>query len=170
MSHDAGFPACDDGVMQHRKTGALIGAALLALAACGSGSDGAAPPVANEPPAASPVADGVSDETEVASTAAPVDEQVDEPVDEPVEAQSDPPAATAASEPDVPAETAAPAAPAEPVVGGRLLAADVQTEADFDANPFPDLVVEDIGKDAQVNIKNILPSDRPVLLWAWAPH
>ena len=154
--------------MQHRSTGALIGAALFSLAACGPGSDGAAPPVVEEQDAAAaaPVADGISDETDVASTQASADEQVT------ATNAPEQPASTGAPESESPAETAAPqaAAPAEPVVGGRLFAADVQSAAQFDGNPFPDLIVEDIGKNAQVNIQNILPSDRPVLLWAWAPH
>ncbi len=73
-------------------------------------------------------------------------------------------------EPPVAETTPTEAGPVEPIVRGRLLAAEVRPEAELDSNPFPDLVVDDIGKDTEVNIRNILPSDRPVLLWAWAPH
>ena len=67
-------------------------------------------------------------------------------------------------------ETETEAAPAEPQIGGRAFAVDVESASQFDGNPFPDLVVEDVGRDGQGNLANILPSDRPVLLWAWAPH
>lgn len=170
--HDETCVACDDRGMQHRRKGALISVTLLlTLAACGSGSDGAAPPVTDELPAATeePASDGTTeaDPADVAATNAPEPTSAEAP--EPVDTE-----ATAAAEeaPAEPAVTDAPeaAAPAEPVVGGRLLATEVQPASAIDSNPFPDLVVDDIGKDAKVNIANILPSDRPVLLWAWAPH
>lgn len=175
--------------MQHRRRGAFIGAALLTLAACGSGSDDAATapvtdaPIATDAPADDP-AQADQETTEAAATEEPDSDEATaatntSPTEAPVEAadSNDAPESSDAAPPDddtapetVATEVPAPEAPAEPVVGGRLFAPDVQPDAQFDGNPFPDLVVDDIGKDAKVNLKNVLPSDRPVLLWAWAPH
>ena len=176
-----------------------MGAALLILSACGSGSDDAATaPVTDAPTTVDESADlAAADDAVDSETAAtdvpPADESV--PVDESVstdapatddaadgsepagdvaepETAEAPPEDDDAAEPAEPVATEAPAPEpaAEPVVGGRLFAPEVQPDAQFDGNPFPDLVVDDIGKDAKVNLKNVLPSDRPVLLWAWAPH
>jgi hypothetical protein len=35
---------------------------------------------------------------------------------------------------------------------------------------LPDLVVDDVGAGAKVNLASLAPSQRPVLLWMWAPH
>jgi hypothetical protein len=144
-------------------------ALLVTLAACGSGSDEAASPTVDEQPAATEAPTG--DELSESDTTEAATPDAEPATSEASEAESEQPAVTE-TPPAEPAATDAPevAAPAEPVVGGRLFAPDVQPAAQFDANPFPDLVVDDVGKDAQVNIANILPSDRPILLWAWAPH
>ncbi len=184
--------------MRHRRSGAAACAAiLLTLAACGSGSDGAIAPSdasatiagpANDAVSGDAVTDGAMDEGGDPTVASVADASV-EPTSDGVAdldpaapaATDDPAAETPVAESPVtespvtesPVAELGPTeatAPAEPVVGGRLFAADVQPEAELDSNPFPDLVVDDIGKDAEVNIRNILPSDRPVLLWAWAPH
>lgn len=157
----------------------LMAATGLTLAACGSGSD-SAPPV-TEPPVVTnaPAADAAepADDFSEADTEAepPVASAIDDTTEP--EAVSDPPPTEPADEPadetaaEAPPATEAPVeVPAEPVLGGRSLAADVQPQAQFESNPFPDLVVNDVGKGTQVNVANILPSDRPVLLWAWAPH
>ena len=176
--HDSADAACDDVEMQHRRTGALVGTALLlTLAACGTGSDGAAPPATDEPAATSaPAEDGTSSEADTTETdtaeatatagADPAPAEGSDVAEQPVTTEAPPAAEEPPTEPVV---TEAPA-PAEPVLGGRLFASEVQPASAIDTNPFPDLVVDDIGKDARVNIRNILPSDRPVLLWAWAPH
>jgi hypothetical protein len=145
--------------MQDRRMGALASAALLlTLAACGSGSDGSAPPATADQPAAEVSTGDDLSEGGTTEIAAPETES-----EQPAVSETDPEGEAPPAEP-VATEVAA------PVAGGRLFAADVQPAAQFDGNPFPDLVVDDVGKDAQVNIANILPSDRPVLLWAWAPH
>jgi len=59
---------------------------------------------------------------------------------------------------------------AEAQIGGRELAEALDPAAAFAGNPLPDLVVDDVGRDTRVNIANLLPSDRPVLVWSWAPH
>lgn len=169
--------------MRSRRTGALVTAAFLSLAACATASDDSASPAtdnraaADEQPAATGEAaqddadEAAAPSTGAADTAEP--EATDAPADanEPDDADEAEDTGEAGIEEAVeePVATEAPA-PAEPIVGGRLFAADVQPEAQFEGNPFPNLVVDDIGKDARVNIANILPSDRPVLLWAWAPH
>lgn len=160
--------------MNARRLPALVAGLGLTLAACGAGSDGVAPPATEDLPAATeePTGDGTTEaETaDVAATDAPEPTSAEAPeADQPVDTEATPEAEEAPAEPVV-TDAPAAAAPAEPVVGGRLFATDVQPASAIDNNPFPDLVVDDIGKDAKVNIANILPSDRPVLLWAWAPH
>lgn len=215
---DAGAVACDDVDVQHRRHGALVGLTVsLALAACGSGSDGVSSPDATDQPAVETLADdsSVSEFTEggssqdavtesdessaddpstedanltdeaapdeaapdadAADTIAPDGDEPDvapPPEDTTADAPTTEPATTDVPPPTEPAvtEAPAPAEPAEPVVGGRTLATSLEPAAQFDGNPFPDLVVDDVGKSTQVNLANILPSDRPVLLWAWAPH
>ena len=79
---------------------------------------------------------------------------------------------------DAAAESPAPEAPSHRAATGRSRPRwvvgpsrrAVESDAQFDGNPFPDLVVDDVGRDGEANIANILPSDRPVLLWTWAPH
>jgi hypothetical protein len=47
---------------------------------------------------------------------------------------------------------------------------EVAPAAEIASNLFPDLVVDDVGRGKLVNIRNIVPADKPVLLWMWAPH
>lgn len=54
--------------------------------------------------------------------------------------------------------------------GVDLGGVEVDPAAEIETNLFPDLVVDDIGRGKKVNIRNIVPSDKPVLLWMWAPH
>lgn len=163
--------------MHERRVQVLVVAAGLTLVACGSSE-----------PITSPATDPVPVETEVAGDDAP-DQGTDVPVTEAPAPAAAPPTDEAPAASEAPAATEAPAAseapaateapvetdapPAEAVpapVGGRAFSTELQPEAQFDANPFPDLVVDDVGRDGQANIANILPSDRPVLLWTWAPH
>lgn len=175
-------------ISRRRSLPAAAIAGALVLAACGggsSGSDGAAPGSAAPLPTPAVAEDAdsgdVFNEAEGESTVA-ADPVAAEPVAaEPVaaEPEAEPAGDEVVEEPapesgDVepaPEPESAPApAPAPAEIGGRALAADVQAAANFDGNPFPDLVVNDIGRDGEVNLRNILPSDRPVLLWSWAPH
>ncbi len=59
---------------------------------------------------------------------------------------------------------------AAPVAGVDLGTAEVDPASDVATNPLPDLVVDDVRRDAKVNLRNLLPAERPVLLWLWAPH
>ena len=45
----------------------------------------------------------------------------------------------------------------------------VRPEADIASNLLPDLVVDNLTTATKVNLRNIVPNDRPVLLWMWAP-
>ncbi|WP_040491787.1 hypothetical protein [Ilumatobacter nonamiensis] len=167
--------------MNARRIPVLVAAVGLTLAACG-GSDGDSAP--NDDAAApETVAASADDPTDTVSASA-------EPTDDPEPSDSD-----AAAEPETeadgdaptsdvvateaptgdggaePVATEAPAAEAAaPEVGGRVLATEVDPASQFDGNPFPDLVVEDVGRGGQANLANLLPADRPLLLWAWAPH
>ena len=139
----------------------------ITLAACGT-SDPAAittPDATATPPAEAAQTNDSPDEAPTTG---------DEPVDgePPAEPPTTAPTATGAA-----AETPASEAPAtEPPpaeaapLGGRAFSTTIESDAQFDGNPFPDLVVDDVGRDGEANIANILPSDRPVLLWTWAPH
>jgi hypothetical protein len=54
--------------------------------------------------------------------------------------------------------------------GVDLVGTEVGTASAIETNPFPDLVVDDLNRGTQVNLRNAIPGDRPVLLWFWAPH
>jgi len=156
-----------------RRTPLLAVAIGLTLAACGT-SD---PTATTTPDATTIPGDTIPPPTD----AAPADDSPDEasaPDAEPADnaSPSEPPtteptatdaaAATPASE--APATEPPPAEPAP--LGGRTFSTTVEADSQFDGNPFPDLVVDDVGRGGEANVANILPSDRPVLLWTWAPH
>ena len=54
--------------------------------------------------------------------------------------------------------------------GLDLVGVEVGAPSNVETNPFPDLVVDDLNRDKQVNLRNAIPGERPVLLWFWAPH
>jgi hypothetical protein len=133
---------------------------MLVTACGGSAEDAAAPPAEVAQQSLPSVESTVpaSDATDSAPTDTPVTDPA--PID----------TATPESAPTVaPVETDAAVTPPAPV-GGRVLASELDPAADFDANPFPNLVVDDVGRGGQANLANLLPTDRPVLVWAWAPH
>ncbi len=152
--------------MNARRTAVLVAGIGLTLAACATSEPvSETAPVATEAPA--PATDPPGDDVPADTPA------TDAPVTEAPVTDAPAPAEAPATDPPVvePAPTEAPpAAPEPPALGGRALATTVEPEAQFDANPFPDLVVDDVGRGSEANIANILPSDRPVLLWTWAPH
>ncbi len=47
---------------------------------------------------------------------------------------------------------------------------EVDPAADTATNQLPDVVVYDIAAGNKVNVRNLAPSDTPILLWMWAPH
>ncbi len=38
------------------------------------------------------------------------------------------------------------------------------------AGVLPDLSVTDVESGSEVSLRSLVPADRPVLLWFWAPH
>jgi hypothetical protein len=38
------------------------------------------------------------------------------------------------------------------------------------ASALPAVIVHDLGSGQQVQLKNLLPAAKPVLVWFWAPH
>ena len=66
-----------------------------------------------------------------------------------------------------PQEAATPGAPA---AGIDLGSAELDPASEVETNLFPDLVVDDVVRAKKVNLRNLIPSEKPVLLWMWAPH
>jgi len=46
----------------------------------------------------------------------------------------------------------------------------VAAESDIETNILPDVVLDNVTLSNKVNLRNVIPSDRVVLLWMWAPH
>ena len=42
--------------------------------------------------------------------------------------------------------------------------------AEIDTNLLPSVVVDDLNNGRKVNFRNLVPQDKPVLLWMYAPH
>jgi len=51
-----------------------------------------------------------------------------------------------------------------------LVGPDVVPAAEIETNILPSVVVDDLGNDRKVNFRNLVPQEKPVLLWMWAPH
>ena len=51
-------------------------------------------------------------------------------------------------------------------LGGEAL----DTASEIPTNLFPDLVVDDVSRGKKVNLRNLIPSEKPVLVWMWAPN
>ncbi len=51
-----------------------------------------------------------------------------------------------------------------------LVGADLLASSDVEANPLPNVVVDDINTGRKVNFRNLVPQEKPILLWMWAPH
>jgi len=185
---DIGKPLCQtDSMKKSARASTALVAVGLVLAACGTAEE-ASPDTDPVAVTAAPADDadlvpneGSSTEGEVVDEAepavetapaaeAPADEA--EPSGEAAEPPADEPAVTEAppaTEAAAPA-TEAPAAPVEAVIGGRALASELSAASDFADNILPDIQVDDIRSGQKVNFRNIFPAERPVLIWAWAPH
>jgi hypothetical protein len=37
-------------------------------------------------------------------------------------------------------------------------------------NPLPSVIVRDVGAKADINLQSLLPADKPLVIWFWAPH
>ena len=66
------------------------------------------------------------------------------------------------------------ALPATPTAVGAtyvdLVGPDVAPASEVDTNRLRNVVVDDLNNDRKVNFRTLVPQDRPVLLWMWAPH
>lgn len=51
-------------------------------------------------------------------------------------------------------------------LGGETVAA----ASDIESNPLPDLVLDNVSTGGKSNLKNLLPGEKPILLWMYAPH
>ena len=51
-----------------------------------------------------------------------------------------------------------------------LVGADVLPASDTAANLLPSVIVDDINTGRKVNFRNLVPQEKPILLWMWAPH
>ena len=51
-----------------------------------------------------------------------------------------------------------------------LVGVDVLPESEFEANLLPSVIVDDINTGRKVNFRNLVPQEKPILLWMWAPH
>ncbi|MEL6892232.1 MAG: hypothetical protein AAFP84_11590 [Actinomycetota bacterium] len=51
-----------------------------------------------------------------------------------------------------------------------LLGETVRPESEFEANLLPSVVLDDVTTGRKVNFRNLVPQDKPVLLWMYAPH
>jgi hypothetical protein len=157
--------------MNPRKLPVLVAAVGLTLAACGtsdsatSSTADAPEPVATDAAEPSAPAEGGSNDAPATEAPATPPASTEPAADAPTDSQATETAVTETAVTEPPS-----AAPTPAAIGGRALATSVEPASQFAANPFPDLVVDDIGRDGEANIANILPSDRPVLLWTWAPH
>lgn len=59
-------------------------------------------------------------------------------------------------------------APASGIVD--LIGPDVVEAAEIETNGLPSVVVDDVTSGRKVNFRNLVPQDRPILMWMWAPH
>lgn len=65
------------------------------------------------------------------------------------------------------------AAPTPARTGAGLLdlsGPDIVASAEIETNELPDVVVDDLTNGRKVNFRNLVPQDKPILLWMWAPH
>ena len=167
---------CQTGRMHTslRASAAVLATALL-LVACGTASESESGATLAPDAGAAPVTQPAVTPTETpdAGDIAPQDEVVD-----PSTPAAVAPEASVTSDPapavEVPASAAPPPteapAPVEAVLGGRAFASELAAESDFAENMLPDLQVDDIRSGQKVNIRNVFPAERPVLMWMWAPH
>ena len=51
-----------------------------------------------------------------------------------------------------------------------LIGTEVLPAAEIDTNLLPPVVLDDVTTGRKVNFRNLVPQDKPVLLWMYAPH
>jgi len=162
-------------VRRRRRLASGVLAGTMVLAACGTGDEPS--PIAEtvvDTPAADVGVDNGDGATSEVDSSDPAVAEVDDGAAPVTEPNGDatavaPDEASAASEPD----TDAPAdGVAATVIDGEvdLVGAEVIDAANIDTNLLPDVVVDDLTNDRKVNFRNLVPQDKPILLWMYAPH
>ena len=63
-----------------------------------------------------------------------------------------------------------PAAESADFLGRDLGGETVDPASEIATNQLPDLVLDNVSTGTKVNLRNVVPSDRPILLWMYAPH
>ncbi len=54
--------------------------------------------------------------------------------------------------------------------GGAAAPPPAGSGSNQSAGVLPDLSVTDVESGSEVSLQSLVPADRPVLLWFWAPH
>ncbi len=99
------------------------------------------------------------------------DDRGSESAGEPLPAVDD--AAGSAADVDADGGTDAAAAEVPVALTGTqvdLVGTDVVAEAEIATNLLPSVVLDDVSTGRKVNFRNLIPQDKPVLLWMYAPH
>ena len=146
-----------------RRLASSLAAGTLVLAACGGSSDDGAGAAGSGEPLPAATDGGVTDGD---TPPEPVDAEPD------VSSSSAADSAESGSSDQEPTETASPDAEPMAAAGGPvdLVGPDVEASAEVDTNQLPDVVVDDLNNGRKVNFRNLVPQEKPILLWMWAPH
>ena len=152
----------------------ILLAGAVVLAGCGSGSEGSTVAGGGVTPDDRGADTAVTD-TAVTDTPTPDTLTRDAPTPDTEPPTTEPTDTAVADAPTADTEPSATAAPVTDAVelapiGGRRLPETLEPGSDTAANPLPDLVVDDVGRGVDVNLRNVFPAGRPVLVWMWAPH
>ena len=51
-----------------------------------------------------------------------------------------------------------------------LVGVAVQPSSEIDSNLLPPVVLDDLTTGRKVNFRNLVPQDKPILIWMYAPH
>jgi len=51
-----------------------------------------------------------------------------------------------------------------------LIGEAVQPSSEIESNLLPAVVLDDVTTGRKVNFRNLVPQDKPILLWMYAPH
>lgn len=77
---------------------------------------------------------------------------------------------TAPAEAPAPTEAPTPTEAPEPATESTAPAPEPATESTAPASDLPSVELVDVATGANVNLTSFAPSDRPLVLWFWAPH
>jgi|GEM_PF-7104264 len=132
-----------------RRFAAGTASATILLAACGGGSDDAGS----------------------AAQAGEALPSVDSGTDDGTDTDTD----DAATDTDTDADDAGSDDGATPVAASGaglvdLIGPDVVADAEVSTNLLPDVVIDDLNNGRKVNFRNLVPQEKPILLWMYAPH